>query len=366
MKDEDKNLREWVSYHLMIGFDKIFIFDNGSVNPVRDVLCDYVSTGVVVVHDLSGSGMQLTAYASFIKEFRALVRWCAFIDVDEFIVPIQDNDIKDVLDRYENFGGLGISWKMFGSCGHMKRPDGNVVDAYKCVIGLDFHIKTIARMKCVDHVASPHHFAYREGKFCVNEHGIPVFGAKSYHTSDIIQINHYYYKSQQDYEDKMARGFVTPVAGAVGYDLNCFYRQANVTGSVDNSITRFNPLLRRYERLGHVLAGDRLREQVEATESQILKKAQHVLMEQGGEAALAYLANVSRYHDSVMIRLAMVQILAGEGRREEVLAEAGRLLARFSGDVGVCEEVYRVLAFAYRALGLPAQAQSIEMMLAHA
>jgi hypothetical protein len=37
-----------------------------------------------------------------------------------------------------------------------------------------------------------------------------VLGPYSYHASRCIQLNRYYYKSRDDFAEKMARGLVTP------------------------------------------------------------------------------------------------------------------------------------------------------------
>lgn len=33
VKDEDKDIREWLNYHFAIGFEHVLIYDNNSRNP---------------------------------------------------------------------------------------------------------------------------------------------------------------------------------------------------------------------------------------------------------------------------------------------------------------------------------------------
>ena len=51
-----------------------------------------------------------------------------FIDVDEFIVPVNRKNIIEVIDdifyRYENCGGIGINWRVYGSSYNEKKQMG--------------------------------------------------------------------------------------------------------------------------------------------------------------------------------------------------------------------------------------------------
>ena len=40
MKDE-KNIKEWCAHHLLLGFDRIYIFDNLSKNPINQELYNF-------------------------------------------------------------------------------------------------------------------------------------------------------------------------------------------------------------------------------------------------------------------------------------------------------------------------------------
>jgi hypothetical protein len=46
------------------------------------------------------------------------------LDTDEFVV-IRDGSpsLPEVLRRYEEYGGLAVNWRLFGSSGHKTRPE---------------------------------------------------------------------------------------------------------------------------------------------------------------------------------------------------------------------------------------------------
>jgi hypothetical protein len=210
-KDEDHALHEWTRYHLHIGFEHIYLYDNGSRTPICNVLREHVESGRVTVIDFPlRARPQLSAYASALAEFGKDTVWMGYIDLDEFLVPKSRTDIREVLDAYAEHAGLAANWKIFGSNGHATRPAAGVITSYPGVIERNNHIKTIVRPRHVATVVTPHHFRYAAGYCCVNEDGVPVLGPRSYHASRCIQVNHYYYKSREDFAEKMARGLATP------------------------------------------------------------------------------------------------------------------------------------------------------------
>lgn len=51
VKDEDREIRQWPTCHLAIGFERVPVYDNKSRVPLRTTLPDLVSTGLVTVID---------------------------------------------------------------------------------------------------------------------------------------------------------------------------------------------------------------------------------------------------------------------------------------------------------------------------
>ncbi len=54
VKDEEAYLREWVAWHLALGFEHSILYDNNSKKPVRDVPVDY-QTIFFATHSVCGS-----------------------------------------------------------------------------------------------------------------------------------------------------------------------------------------------------------------------------------------------------------------------------------------------------------------------
>jgi len=210
VKDENEYLEEWIDYHLLLGVERFYIYDNESQVPVRENLADYIGRGQVVIQEISGQGQQLRAYDHCIQTFGRHSKWIGFIDTDEFIVPSATSDLRDFLQDYENFGGLAVHWVMFGSNGHMKKPNGGMLANYTRRTIHTFpenrRIKSIIQPDKVLIPFSPHHFIYKPGYMCVNENGLRIDDQVYPPSTQKIRINHYWLRSKEEFNAKLSRG----------------------------------------------------------------------------------------------------------------------------------------------------------------
>lgn len=211
VKDEDQYFQEWIEYHRKIGVKHFFIYDNGSKIPVRDILLNLNLLQYATVKAFPGKAMHVKAYHHCLKNYGTTSRWIAFIDIDEFIVPkTNSGNLPEFLKAYENYGGLGVNWLIFGSNGHLHRTNKPQLQSFTMRSDESFspnnHIKSIVQPRFVKSAFKSHCFHYIDGKQCVNENFAPIDGA----TSDIsvrkIQLNHYYCRSLEEYREKIERG----------------------------------------------------------------------------------------------------------------------------------------------------------------
>ena len=211
VKNENHYLPEWIEHHLKIGVSRFYIYDNESKIPVADTLSAYIEEGIIQLEFIEGKEMQMPAYEHCLANYGPECQWIAFIDSDEFIVPkTVTGSLPDFLTDYKKFGGMGLNWLVFGSNGHLERPAGPQTKSYikrtlKTNI-INDHIKTIVQPKYVKRVLDPHHFLFIKGKYCVNEDFERLTGPRVKHTSNKIQLNHYYLRSFEDWQEKLERG----------------------------------------------------------------------------------------------------------------------------------------------------------------
>lgn len=211
IKNEAPYIAEWLEYHLLMGVNKFYIYDNESEDNLEEILQPYIKNGVVEYVYCPGKGKQMWAYNDILKTARKETYWLAVIDCDEFIVPISTESIPKVLKEFEGYGGLGINWLMYGSSGQKNKTDGLVIERFKYHSIKDFRgnecIKTIIMPRYVISINHPHYANYMTGKFCVNTDKEKINGPFNPHILyDKIRINHYFVKSYDEYLQKRQRG----------------------------------------------------------------------------------------------------------------------------------------------------------------
>ena len=204
--DENEYLDEWVKYHLEIGFEHIVIYDNKSIVPVKNRWGKKKVTVLRENREFEGS-VEDNCHNDTVRNFDA--NWIARIDIDEFIVLKKHNQIGELLEGYKDFGGLGINWRIFGTSGHIEKPEGLVKDNYlwrmpdNCgwvLNGGSFQLKTIIRREYCIQIHHPH--------FCissrplVNEDYQPYPDAWTDSSRNLAVIHHYLTKSVQEWNRK--------------------------------------------------------------------------------------------------------------------------------------------------------------------
>ena len=209
VKDEDPFLEEWICHHALLGVEGFIIYDNGSAYPVRRRLRSFMNDSFLTVVDFRGKARQMIAYTHCLRTFSSDFRWIGFLDLDEYAVPKRTNDLRVLLQDYEDAAALGLNWQCFGTNGHKARPQGTQLENY--VLALDSeswrkHIKSFVWPRAVGGMWSPHFAVPFQGGHTVNERHEPVVGAFSPFSAEFGQVNHYYYRSWQDYYEKLLRG----------------------------------------------------------------------------------------------------------------------------------------------------------------
>lgn len=211
VKDEDDDyLHEWINYHILIGVERFFIYDNESNIPVKQTLAQEISDNRVVVVEFPGKGVQVSAYAHCLHYLGTHTRWLGFIDVDEFLVPKTTTDLREFLTAYEAYGGLGVHWLMFGSSGYIEKPSGSQISSFIQATPPDFEpnnfIKSIVQTHYAVFPGKVHHFYYKAGYYVVDENYVKVTGFEMPRAADKIQLNHYFTRSKEQFHQKIERG----------------------------------------------------------------------------------------------------------------------------------------------------------------
>lgn len=217
-KNEALFLKEWLDYHIMIGFDHFYLYNNNSSDSYMDVLKPYLESDCVTLIDWPESPGQLSAYKHWLKHFRNETTWVTFSDVDEFFCPKQDTSIKQWIKKYKKYPVLLVYWKLFGATSKIDHdPDKFVIEQYvSCYsklneVGKQFYNTNYEIDNRYINIGMMHHLEVK--KYGLTIPPLNVFGhfVKWYihRTSSRevdIQQNHYNTKSLSSYAIKHKRG----------------------------------------------------------------------------------------------------------------------------------------------------------------
>jgi hypothetical protein len=203
-------IEEWVKYHLGIGVDHIYLYDNEYKHvkefPVR--LVHKCLGPQVTLIPFEGETMQtkMTEHALF--NFRKATRWLAFTDVDEFFIPYKTDNLKEVLSAYEKYPALGVHWRLFGSSNRKSYSPEPVLERFtRRAAEVDRHIKCITVPTKTYKWVTVHKFTHgRESAVDENYIEIPESESRpELPTADIIGINHYVTKSYEECLERRSR-----------------------------------------------------------------------------------------------------------------------------------------------------------------
>lgn len=227
-KSEDSYLHEWLQYHLRLGFDEVFVYENNW----RYLFKDAFEDDLVHFIPFDGDVMQLKAYNTFIKEHGNDFDWAAFIDVDEFIVNNTSSSLKDVLERLQQFPQIGINWRLMGSNGLHSYDTFTSSVVKRFTRGdkhLNKHVKQIVNLSWFKKNLKP--FPVFINPHCTNGASFGVeaqnqffgpFQTSGLETSHALELYHYAVKTPEELHAKVLRGRADTIISRVNEEQEYF------------------------------------------------------------------------------------------------------------------------------------------------
>lgn len=246
-KDEAPYMREWLEYHLLMGVNHFYLYNNNSTDNYEEILRSYIENGIVTLTEWPNVPGQLSAYTHFYTTYRHESNWVSFLDLDEFICPRFSKDIPTWLEDYKQYPIIMMYWKMFGTSGMLKHDDSKLVtEQYtvcwekldtcgKLIWNTDYDIKQLypAMMHSFDVLYNgkriPPINVWKKFVDC-NIHRVT-------NIEPSIQVNHYWSKAFNNYELKHKKG--SAVFGKSWKTFDKFLWHENHNISVDYTIFRF-------------------------------------------------------------------------------------------------------------------------------
>lgn len=233
IKNEHEYLDEWIKYHLDLGIDHIFIFEDIDSDSHKDI-CDKYGDRVTLSSIFSVLNDLARREALFLKKtkmdnpqhlyfkcalmtikltYQGKYDWCFIIDNDEFITFENKCDLKEMLSLYQGYDAFVMQWKCYGANGYINKPnysDKGLIETYIKESNypghdvLEWTTKTCYNVNTFKETYfKNNHQPTDECKWCKTDYSNnrtkPVFNN--------VYIRHYMTKSWEEYISKKKRGY---------------------------------------------------------------------------------------------------------------------------------------------------------------
>ncbi|HVC62504.1 MAG TPA: glycosyltransferase family 2 protein [Acetobacteraceae bacterium] len=214
-------LPEWLAYHRVVGVEHFVLYDNGSSDdPARAIRNSPLAEHVTLIHWPQRPG-QVAAYRHFIDIFAPGFEWAAFLDLDEFLLPLNGRNVVDTLDWLSNASAVLVHRRVFGIAQPRDPPPGLVIETYDRRAADNFpahrHARTIVRCnELLDVTQNPHEFRVNGPVFNTAGHLAPNSAIQDQPCYQNLVINHYYARSRPDALAKLQSQATAGAATAKG------------------------------------------------------------------------------------------------------------------------------------------------------
>ncbi len=206
-QNEAPYFSEWLAYHFLMGVEHFYLYNNNSTDNYLEVLQPWIDREIVELRDWPNSTdpgfwgytTQPAAYRDAIKRSKGKTKWLAIIDLDEFILPMKERNIRRTLRKhYSDAAAVYVTWLQFGTGGVTVGPGESILRSLTRCAQLENMWNTIGKSivrpdkvaTCVD----PH--------FCVLKTGIYFDGDGNpgtnvgIHHNKLLRINHYTFRDE--------------------------------------------------------------------------------------------------------------------------------------------------------------------------
>lgn len=204
IKDEQNYLKEWIEYHLNIGFTSIYLYEDDTTNSTshQDICMEYPNvflskfTDMVKPHKRLRN-KQCELFNAFLKVYCDKVDYVAFIDIDEFVTFEEGYSMTDLIEGCNKRGAILLPWKCYGANGLVENPTFKVVETFTREALNTNRVdpnayKSFVKVKMNDGHMLNHHLHNMAKAFCPSRISYRKFW-----------INHYITKSFKEYCDKL-------------------------------------------------------------------------------------------------------------------------------------------------------------------
>jgi len=216
-KLEQDYIEEWVKYHLALGFDFIYLYDNEDIPTYNKILTKYANK-MKIIH-YPGNNFKQPVQYKILDDFnnnymhKNNITHVIHIDIDEFICLKIHSNIKHFIDEYfiDDCAGIGINWVHFGSSNHTKKTNEPITQRFiMCQEKADRHIKILFSVLDINPdnlFKTLHNVNTINNKHIKSTNGLAISNIYNLlPDTSIIQLNHYKCKTYEEFKYARTRG----------------------------------------------------------------------------------------------------------------------------------------------------------------
>ena len=202
------HIKEWAAHHLLIGFDKIIIFDHKSDIPLKKVFHGFDKRVIPIGVSKMENGIKIPLMNVALKMAKKMYAdWFIYLDADEFIILHNSlKSVKQLLNLHNDADSLAINWLMFGSNYLKTEPTNLMLESFtRSSSELADLVKSFVRPQKALNATNPHHYNMMDLYRCngtnhkkikancsINKHKVPYALSYAY-------IAHYVYQSEESF-----------------------------------------------------------------------------------------------------------------------------------------------------------------------
>lgn len=214
VKDEAHDIISWLSWHIALGFNRIFVYDDQSSDGTYEIAQSCAEIyGVETLRASAVSGFyhdrKQNCYFDAIGKAKGRYDWIALLDSDEYVSLDGSDDINAFLNTFsETDTGIALNWCIYGSSEKILKDKVPTYQSFTYRSQPDLEdntfVKRFVRPEAVDlSENSSHKLRLSYGNY-VDALGRPVHWT-SEETKDVLwekaKINHYICRSREHFVD---------------------------------------------------------------------------------------------------------------------------------------------------------------------
>ena len=211
-------IEEWVKYHLALGFDYIYLYDNEDLPTYNKILIKYANK-IKIIH-YPGNNFEEPVQYKILEDFnnnymhKNNITHVIHIDIDEFICLKVHSNIKNFIKEYIIYdcAGIAINWVHFGSSNRIKKETSIPVTQRftMCQKKPDQHFKTLFSVVDINPdnpFRTVHNVNTINNKYIKSTNGLIIQDIYNpLPDTNIIQLNHYKSKTYKEFKNTRIRG----------------------------------------------------------------------------------------------------------------------------------------------------------------